>query len=67
MPEQNEFIDGDDYTWAKLSKPDCRTGPQKQEAQVAELTVTVNRLTDLVEYLTKRVEALEATCQAPHL
>ncbi len=67
MPEQNEWIDGDDYTWPKQAEVDCRTGPQKQADEIAMLAGAVNRLTDQVEYLTRRVETLETLCQAPHL
>ncbi len=59
MPEQAEFVDGDDYTWQGPAG-DLRTADQKTSAAIADLQSAVAVLTDEVRHLREDVARMRA-------
>ncbi len=55
MPEQAEFVDGDDYTWPQAKpqvKPiDCRTYSERIESRFVDLETAIAVLVDEVRHL----------------
>ncbi len=64
MPEQAEFVDGDDYSFAHSRRPaqhfDTRTADANMQAQIVELKTAVAVLTDEVRHLREDVGRLAA-------